>query len=95
MIPWHVHRYPRAHPYAPLLASLPRIGKVNLGQIIGEIGPILERVESCEQFIAETGVAPVTRASGKSHAVRLTQELMRPDPAGELARQKPSMTAFA
>ncbi|MFF1649651.1 transposase [Streptomyces sp. NPDC058240] len=58
-----------AHPYAPLLASMPRIGKVNLGQIIGEIGPILERAESCEQFIAETGVVPVTRASGKSHAV--------------------------
>jgi transposase len=58
-----------AHPYAPLLATMPRIGKVNLGQIIGEIGPILERSESCEQFIAEAGVVPVTRASGKSRAV--------------------------
>jgi transposase len=57
------------HPYAPLLASMPRIGKVNLGQIIGEIGPILERAETCEQFIAEAGVVPVTRASGKSHTV--------------------------
>ncbi|MEY9850310.1 transposase [Streptacidiphilus sp. BW17] len=57
------------HPYAPLLATMPRIGKINLGQIIGEIGPILERAETCEQFIAETGVVPVTRASGKSHAV--------------------------
>jgi transposase len=57
------------HPYAPLLATMPRIGKVNLGQIIGEIGPILERAETCEQFIAETGVVPVTKASGKSHAV--------------------------
>ncbi|MFE5582890.1 IS110 family transposase [Kitasatospora sp. NPDC056531] len=57
------------HPYAPLLATMPRIGKVNLGQIIGEIGPILERAESCEQFIAEAGVVPVTRASGKSRAV--------------------------
>ncbi|MFE9428993.1 IS110 family transposase [Kitasatospora sp. NPDC006697] len=58
-----------AHPYAPLLATMPRIGKVNLGQIIGEIGPILERAESCEQFISEAGVVPVTRASGKSRAV--------------------------
>ncbi|MGW2541560.1 IS110 family transposase [Kitasatospora sp. NPDC001574] len=57
------------HPYAPLLATMPRIGKVNLGQIIGEIGPILERAESCEQFIAEAGVVPVTKASGKSRAV--------------------------
>ncbi|MFD5464657.1 IS110 family transposase [Kitasatospora sp. NPDC127059] len=57
------------HPYAPLLAAMPRIGKINLGQIIGELGPILERAESCEQFIAEAGVVPVTRASGKSRAV--------------------------
>ncbi|WP_031488163.1 IS110 family transposase [Streptomyces bicolor] len=57
------------HPYAPLLASMPRIGTVNLAQILGELGPILERAQTCEQFIAETGVVPVTRASGKSHAV--------------------------
>lgn len=57
------------HPYAPLFASMPRIGKVNLGQVIGELGPILERAQTCEQFIAEVGVAPVTRASGKSHSV--------------------------
>src|SRR5262249_40706364 len=52
-----------SHPYAPLFATMPRIGKVNLGQIIGEIGPILERAQTCEQFIAEAGVVPVTRAS--------------------------------
>jgi transposase len=57
------------HPYAPLLASMPRIGTVNLGQIIGEIGPMLERATSAEQLIAEAGVVPVTRASGKSHTV--------------------------
>jgi transposase len=57
------------HPYAPLFASMPRIGNVNLAQIIGELGPILERVQTCEQFIAETGVVPVTRASGKSRTV--------------------------
>jgi transposase len=57
------------HPYAPLFATMPRIGKVNLGQVIGEIGPILERAQTCEQFIAEAGVVPVTRASGKSHSV--------------------------
>lgn len=59
----------RAHPYASLLAAMPRIGTVNLAQIIGEIGPILERAQSCEQLIAETGVVPVTRASGKSRTV--------------------------
>lgn len=45
---------------------MPRIGKVNLGQVIGELGPILERAQTCEQLIAEAGVVPVTRASGKS-----------------------------
>ncbi|MFC4512195.1 IS110 family transposase [Streptomyces ehimensis] len=57
------------HPYAPLFATMPRIGKVSLGQVIGEIGPILERAETCEQLIAEAGVVPVTRASGKSRVV--------------------------
>lgn len=57
------------HPYAPLFATMPRIGKVNLGQIIGELGPLLERAQTCEQFIAEAGVVPVTRASGKSRSV--------------------------
>lgn len=58
-----------AHPYADLLADLPRIGTINLGQIIGEIGPLLERARTCEQLITEAGVVPVTRASGKSRQV--------------------------
>lgn len=58
-----------AHPYARLLADLPRIGTLNLAQIIGEVGPILERATSFDQLAAETGIAPVTRASGKTHTV--------------------------
>lgn len=57
------------HPYASLLADLPRVGTLNLAQIIGEVGPILERANSFDQLAAETGLAPVTRASGKSHTV--------------------------
>ncbi|MEV0702233.1 transposase [Saccharopolyspora sp. NPDC050389] len=57
------------HPYAPLLADLPRVGVLNLAQIIGEVGPILECATGFEQLAAETGMAPVTRASGKSHTV--------------------------
>jgi transposase len=57
------------HPYAHLLAHLPRIGVLNLGQIIGEVGPLLERATSFDQLAAQTGIAPVTRASGKSHVV--------------------------
>ncbi|MFJ9822490.1 transposase [Streptomyces sp. NPDC101151] len=58
-----------AHPYTPLFATMPRIGKVSLGQVIGAIGPILERAQTCEQLIAQGGVVPVTRASGKSRTV--------------------------
>jgi transposase len=49
-----------------LLAPMPRIGEVNLVQIVAEVGPILERVDTAEQAIAECGAAPVTRASGKT-----------------------------
>ncbi|MEV0111611.1 IS110 family transposase [Nocardia sp. NPDC050799] len=58
-----------AHPYARMLADLPCIGTLNLAQIIGEVGPILERATSLDQLAAETGIAPVTRASGKTHTV--------------------------
>jgi transposase len=57
------------HPYAALFTAMPRIGRVNLAQIIGEIGPLLERAESAEQFVAEAGVVPVTRESGKHRDV--------------------------
>lgn len=57
------------HPYAELFRVLPRVGTVNLAQIIGEIGPMLERGLNAEQLAAEVGMAPVTRASGKVHAV--------------------------
>jgi transposase len=54
------------HATAKLLAPMPRIGEVNLVQIVAEVGPILERVDTAEQAIAECGAAPVTRASGKT-----------------------------
>jgi transposase len=48
---------------------MPRIGEVNLAQLVAEVGPILERVDTVEQAIAECGAAPVTRASGKTKTV--------------------------
>jgi transposase len=57
------------HAKAELLAPMPRIGEVNLAQIIAEVGPILDRVDNAEQAIAECGAAPVTRASGKTRTV--------------------------
>jgi len=58
-----------AHPWAILIENLPRVGTVNLAQIIGELGPLLEHAASADQLAAEAGVVPVTRASGKSRAV--------------------------
>jgi transposase len=57
------------HAKARLLAPMPRIGEVNLAQLLAEVGPILDRVDNAEQAIAECGAAPVTRASGKTRTV--------------------------
>ncbi|HEY4021647.1 MAG TPA: transposase [Pseudonocardiaceae bacterium] len=57
------------HPWAELITGPPRIGTINLGQIIGEIGPVLERAGSCAQLAAETGAAPVTKESGQRRSV--------------------------
>ncbi|MFE1315137.1 transposase [Streptomyces sp. NPDC058755] len=45
------------------------MGTINLAQLLAEVGPVLDRVESAEQAAAECGAAPVTKASGKTHGV--------------------------
>lgn len=57
------------HPWAPLIADLPRVGTISLAAIIGEVGPLLEHATNADQLAAQVGVVPLTRASGKSHAV--------------------------
>ena len=57
------------HAKAKLLQPLPRIGEVNLAQVVAEVGPILDRASDVEQASAECGTTPVTRASGKSRLV--------------------------
>ncbi|WP_433268517.1 hypothetical protein ACQPZF_04460 [Actinosynnema sp. CS-041913] len=59
----------RTHPYSPLSAALPCIGTVNLGQVFGGGGPILEREGCCSRLAAETGTAPVTQESGSHRQV--------------------------
>lgn len=58
-----------AHPKAALLAPMPRIGEVNLAQIVAEVGPILARAADVEHACAEVGAVPVTKESGKGRAV--------------------------
>jgi transposase len=57
------------HAKAPLLAPLPRIGGVNLAQVIAEVGPMLDRARDAEEAGALVGATPVTKESGKGRAV--------------------------
>lgn len=57
------------HPKAHVFAAMPRIGEINLAQVIAEVGPILDRALDVEHACAEIGAAPVTKASGKGRAV--------------------------
>jgi transposase len=57
------------HPKTAILAPLPRIGEINLAQILAEVGPILDRASSIEQAAAEVGASPVTKQSGKASSV--------------------------
>lgn len=57
------------HPMSAVLGGLPRIGRINLAQVIAEVGPIIERAHDPASAAAEIGAAPVTKASGKGRAV--------------------------
>jgi transposase len=57
------------HPDGRIVMSFPRTGRVNAAQILAELGDDRHRFVSEEHLAAEAGVAPVTKASGKSRAV--------------------------
>jgi transposase len=57
------------HAKAQLLRPLPRIAAVSLGQIVAEVGPIVERTASADEAAALCGAVPVTKRSGRQHAV--------------------------
>ena len=59
----------REHTKTAILAPLPRIGTISLGQVIAEVGPILDRTSTVESAAAETGTAPITKTSGHHRAV--------------------------
>ncbi len=58
-----------AHAKANLLAPMPRIGELNLAQIVAEVGPILNRAVDVDHACAEAGAVPVTKESGKGKSV--------------------------
>lgn len=54
---------------ATWLRAFPRVGLINAAQIYAEITDDPARFAALDQLAAEAGVAPVTHASGKHHAV--------------------------
>jgi transposase len=64
-----VERHIAALPLGRVVMSFPRAGQVNAAQILAELGEDPQRFQSPDHLAAESGVAPVTHASGKSRAV--------------------------
>jgi transposase len=58
------------HPDAPIFASFPGVGPVLTGVLLAEIGEDRQRFPVAAVLLAEAGLAPVTRASGRSRNVR-------------------------
>ena len=57
------------HAKAQLLRSLPRVGTINLGQMVAEVGPLLDRTSSADEAAALCGAVRVTKRSGQQRAV--------------------------
>ena len=58
------------HPDTPIFDSFPGIGPMIAATLISEIGEDRSRFTHPGALLAETGLAPVTRASGRTHQVR-------------------------
>jgi transposase len=58
------------HPDTPIFAGFPGIGPVLTGTLLAEIGEDRARFPTPGTLLAEFGLAPVTRASGRSRKVR-------------------------
>ncbi|MCA1695693.1 MAG: transposase [Actinobacteria bacterium] len=58
------------HPDTPIFASFPGVGPVLTGVLLAEIGEDRARFPTPAVLLAESGLAPVTRASGRSRNVR-------------------------
>lgn len=59
-----------AHPDTPIFTSFPGIGPVIAATLISEMGEDRTRFPGPGSLLAESGLAPVTRASGRTRQVR-------------------------
>jgi transposase len=57
------------HPDAAIFTSLPRSGQINAAQVLAEWGDSRAAYDGPDAVAALAGVTPVTKASGKQHAV--------------------------
>ena len=57
------------HPDAEVFTSLPRSGQINAAQVLAEWGDSRAAYDSPDAIAALAGVTPVTKASGRQHAV--------------------------
>jgi transposase len=57
------------HAKAQLLKPLPRVGTISLGQLVAEVGPLLDRTPSADEAAALCGAVPITKRSGQQRAV--------------------------
>jgi transposase len=58
------------HPDAPVFASFPGVGPIGTAVLLAEIGEDRNHHPTPDTLLAEAGLAPVTRSSGRSHRVR-------------------------
>ncbi|MDT7552283.1 MAG: hypothetical protein QOI16_819 [Pseudonocardiales bacterium] len=58
------------HPDTPIFTSFPGIGPVITAALISEMGEDRARFPTAAALLAESGLAPVTRASGRTRQVR-------------------------
>lgn len=65
----HIERALAAHADAPVFTSLPRSGTVRAATLLAEIGDARARFPTDDALAAAAGVAPSTRASGRSRNV--------------------------
>lgn len=59
----------REHPDGKTFTSLPRSGQINAAQMLAEWGDCRQAYESPDSLAAVAGCTPVTKQSGKHHAV--------------------------
>ena len=57
------------HPDGEIFTSLPRSGQINAAQMLAEWGDVRGAYDSADAVAALAGTTPVTKASGKQHAV--------------------------